>query len=405
MKKYIHASFLFFTLAAISGVWMRLYQQTPFTWIPYDNILHAHSHLALLGWIFIASFILYLTLFWKDIKQKKQAFFILFGLFSASSLMFLAFLYQGYGLYSIVLSTIHIFIEYWAAAFIIKHLKKQAIKAAVRYFVMGAIIALVLSSIGPFALGFISANGLKGHAIFELAIYFYLHFQYNGWLTLFLIGLFSTFLYKRNIPFNEPLLKKAFWIYFFALFPGFLLSVLWVHAGTAIEILAAIGSIAQWIAVLLILIALKGAFKQLKKQYSSLTWRMLIISFSLLFIKSTLELGLIYPDLADLVNTTRSVIIGYLHLTLLGFISIFILVQYQIHGITSTSRFAAYSFSVFFIGFALNELLLFLQALSQWTGLFIIPCYANSLLLAAILLTLGVILTWFTVSYNNKNNY
>lgn len=402
MKKYIHASFLFFALTALSGTWMRIYQQRPVSWIAYDHILHAHSHLALLGWLFVGAFLIFLTSFWKTIEKRKQAFAILFSLSFTSLLMFCAFLYQGYGIYSIAISTIHIFIEYWAAIFIMKHLKKQTILKAGRYFIIGAIIALILSSIGPFALGFISANGLKEQPVFEIAIYYYLHFQYNGWLTLFLIGLFSIFLYKKRLPINEALLQKAFWIYFTALFPSFLLSILWANLGMTAEIFAAIGSIAQWAAVILILFSFKDTFMLLKKRLPRITWVMLIISFSLFFIKSTLELGLIHPELANLVNTTRSVIIGYLHLTLLGFLSIFILVQYQIQGITSTSRFAAYSFTVFFIGFVLNELLLFFQTLAQWTNLYTIPYVTNGLLLAAVLLSMGVILMWFTVSSQYK---
>lgn len=402
MKKYIHVSFLFFALTALSGMWMRIYQQTPVSWIAYENILHSHSHLALLGWLFIAAFLIFLTSFWKTIEKRKQAFAILFTLSFSSLLMFCAFLYQGYGIYSIAISTIHIFIEYWAAIFIIKHLNKQAILKAGRFFIIGALIALVLSSIGPFALGFISANGLKEQPLFEIAIYYYLHFQYNGWLTLFLIGLFSILLYKKRLPINEPLLQLAFWIYFSALFPSFLLSILWADLGTTVEIFAAFGSIAQWAAVILMLVSFKDTFILLKNQLPRTTWVMLIISFSLLFIKSTLELGLIHPELASLVNTTRSVIVGYLHLTLLGFLSILILAQYQIQGITSTSRLAVYSFTIFFIGFILNELLLFFQALAQWTNHFTIPCYANGLLLAAILLSTGVMLMWFTVSSQFK---
>src|SRR5690625_5040598 len=109
MKKYIHASFFFFLLTALSGVWMRIYILSPSSGIAYDHVLHAHSHLALLGWIFIAVFCLFLRLHWLDIVARKKATTILFSLFISSLLMFLAFVYQGYGLYSIIISTLHIF--------------------------------------------------------------------------------------------------------------------------------------------------------------------------------------------------------------------------------------------------------------------------------------------------------
>src|SRR5699024_1008161 len=124
-------------------------------------------------------------------------------------------------------------------------------------------------------------------------------FQYNGWLSLFLIGMLTIYLFKSNIPFNHRLLQAGFWLYFIALFPSYLLSVLWADLGNVTELLATIGSITQWISVLLILIALKDTINPLKKRLAKLTWIMLLVSLGLFLIKSTMELGLIHPTLAD----------------------------------------------------------------------------------------------------------
>lgn len=398
MKKYIHASFLFFLLTALSGTWMRFYFLSPSDTVNYDNVLHAHSHLALLGWIFIGAFSLFLSTYWDKLQSKKQVYAILFSLFATSLLMFIAFIFQGYGVFSIVLSTVHIFIEYWAVIYIVKQIKHLELTKVARRFIFGGLIALVISSIGPYILAATSMMGLKDHPIYEMAIYFYLHFQYNGWLSLFLIGMLTVYLTRSKIKFNHSLLEAGFWLYFIALFPSYLLSVLWADLGSVTELFATIGSITQWISVILILVALKDTIIPLKKRLAKLTWIMLLVSFGLLLIKSTMELGLIHPTLADMVNTTRSVIIGYLHLTLLGFISIFILTQYQMLGITTTSKFASISFTVFFIGFLYNEALLFFHALSEWTGLYRVPFYTESLFLAAVILSTGVVLMWFTIS-------
>lgn len=372
------------------------------TWIDYDHILHAHSHVALLGWIFIGVFIIFLTLY-KKTGAKKQAFIILLALFISSLLMFFAFLYQGYGLYSIALSTIHIFVEYWAGIFIVKHLKKQRMPKSAKWFIIGGVIALFISSIGPYALAIISATGGKDLVWYDMSVYFYLHFQYNGWLTLMLIGLFIAILAERKIDMNESLLRNAFWTYFIAIFPGYFLSALWADLGLTVQVIATIGIIGQWIGVVLVILAFKDAFKQARTEFSGLTWWMLLLTFALLLTKSTMELGMIHPGLAELVNTTRSVIIGYLHLTLLGFISIFILVQYQMQGITKVNRYYTYSFTIFFSGFLLNELLLFLDALGQWTSLFTILYFNEGLLLASILLGTGVVMLTFTVSPHDQS--
>lgn len=397
MKKYVYSTFLFFILTALTGIWMRVYQLSPMAWIDYDHILHAHSHVALLGWIFIGVFIIFLTLY-KKTGAKKQAFIILLALFISSLLMFFAFLYQGYGLYSIALSTIHIFVEYWAGIFIVKHLKKQRMPKSAKCFIIGGVIALFISSIGPYALAIISATGGKNLVWYDMSVYFYLHFQYNGWLTLMLIGLFIAILAERKIAMNESLLRHAFWTYFIAIFPGYLLSALWADLGITVQVIATIGIIGQSIGVVLVILAFKDAFIQARTEFSGLTWWMLLLTFALLLIKSTMELGMIHPGLAELVNTTRSVIIGYLHLTLLGFISMFILVQYQMQGIAKVDRYCIYSFIIFFTGFVLNEMLLFLDALGQWTKFFTIPHFNEGLLLASILLGTGVVILTFTVS-------
>jgi hypothetical protein len=364
--------------------------------IPYENVLHGHSHLALLGWTFFGVFILFLVTNWRNLKNKKQAIIICFLLFIISLLMFSAFLWQSYGGISIAFSAMHIFVEYWAAFFIYKHLKNVANKIAA-LFIKGSLVALIISSLGPYAIAIISANGLKGQPIYDMAIYFYLHFQYNGWLTLVLIGLFISILQTKNIVFQWQKLKISFWFYFISLFPGYFLSTLWANElGNIDAILATIGSIGQWIGVIYIIFAFRPSVHGIKAHFSKWTNFTLAITFILLFLKSTMELGLIYPDLASLVYETRSVIIGYLHLTLLGFISIFIFVQYLMVGILKPQRFTVIGLIILLIGFTINELFLFLQTLLNWFNLATIPYYLEGLLVASILLAAGVLLLWLS---------
>src|SRR5699024_2489326 len=322
-------TFFFFFLTAFTGVWMRLYPIIPNISLPYKHVLHGHSHLAILGWTFLSVVIIFLTIYWHKLKSKTEAKALIITLFLVTLTMFLTFLYQSYGLYSIIMSTVHIFIEYWTVSFIYRSVKRiHTIPKGSKLFFYSSLISLVIYSIGPFSLGYISSVGLKETFWFDIAIYFYLHFQYNGWLFLFLIGLFLILLDNRKISIHQPLLRLGFWIYVIALFPNFFASVLWVDHHSIVSTLAAIGTVGQWIAIISILISFLRARKSLLKQKSNVPRIMLGIIFFILFAKSTMELGLITPGLASLVFETRSVIIGYLHLTLLGFISIFILVQY-----------------------------------------------------------------------------
>lgn len=397
-KTFIHFAFFFFVITALSGLYMRLAPFMQNSYIPYANVLHAHSHIAMLGWAFLGVFLILLVILWPSLKNKRHSIVLTITLFIISFLMFIAFLIQGYGLFSIIMSTIHIFIEYWAILFIYQQLKKQKKLSSVgTLFIKGSLITLLISSLGPFTLAYISANKLQDSALFDMAIYFYLHFQYNGWLTLFLIGTFLLILQHKGIKIDNSLVRNGFWIYFISLFPWYFLSILWVDLGSYSNILATIGSIGQWVGILLIIIGFSKRSVLIRKKLPGLTKISLTVTFILLFLKSTMELGLIFPSLATLVYDTRSVIIGYLHFTLLGFVSIFILTQYQmIHIIHTTRKIVYISFVIFLCGFILNELLLFMMGLISWLGLMPPPYYFEVLLIASILLTVGICLLWYS---------
>jgi len=402
-KTFIHFTFFFFMITALSGLFMRAAPFMKISFIPYTNILHAHSHIALLGWTFLGVFLIFLATQWSSIKNKLHSVLLTITLFIVSLLMFIAFLGQGYGLFSIIMSTVHIFVEYWAIIFIYQQLKAQKkISSIGTLFIKGSLITLFISSIGPFTLAYIAANKLQDSALFDMAIYFYLHFQYNGWLTLILIGTFLLIIQQKGIEIQNSLVRSGFWIYFISLFPWYFLSILWADLGSYSNILATIGSIGQWVGVLLIIIGIGKVWTSIKPTLSRLTIICLTTTFILLFLKSTMELGLIFPSLAALVYETRSVIIGYLHFTLLGFVSIFILAQYQmIHIIDTTKRIVYVSFIIFIGGFILNELLLFTMGLTTWLDFVPPPYYFEGLLIASILLTVGVGTLWYSTLKDN----
>ncbi|MFC3901230.1 hypothetical protein [Aliicoccus persicus] len=402
MRLYTQITLVLLFLTAISGVWMRWFSLSPSSAIPYDNVLHAHSHVALIGWLFTAVFLIFFFIYRDKLKDKLQPKLIFISLISVSLLMFVAFLYQGYALFSIITSTVHIFVEYWAVIYIWLFIRKENIPKVAKLFIVGGILANIISSIGPYTLAFLSANKLTDLSLFDMSIYFYLHFQYNGWLMLSLFGLFLVLLNKRSIKMNEKLATQAFWIYFVALFPGFLISALWVGLGPVVETIVALASIAQWISIIMLIIALIPAIQRVSKLVTKLTSNLLIFAILLLVMKSTMELGLIYPPLADLVNNTRDVIIGYLHLTLLGFLTIFVFVLFHMLVLFKENKFSMYGFMVFVIGFLLNELLLFLRSLGLWTDWFGIPLYAELLFVAAILLLIGVTMILFSVKQHKE---
>lgn len=396
-KKFIHFSYLFLFLTALTGVWMRLFPfSTTVHRVNYDHILHAHSHIAILGWTFLAVVIIYIHMMWQHISQKREAKWIIVTTVIFSLMMFFAFLYEGYAKYSIILSVIHIFIEYWVVLFIFKTLKDHiTVPPISKLFLKAGAIMLVISSIGPFALGAISSMGLRTSPLFDMAIYFYLHFQYNGWLYLMLIGLFIIFLHSRNIALQPKWLTYSFYVYTIALFPGFLLSILWYDLGWMSLLLGVIGGAGQFIGVIFLLIAVWQVYQLMRESFDSLFIHLITFAFVILFAKAFMELGLTIPSLAMIVYDTRHVVIGYLHLTLLGFVTLFIFSLFHVTQLVQVNR-QIYQFGIytFIIGFCLNEFVLFSAALLEWLNLGSFPLQNSLLLIASITMLISICFIW-----------
>src|SRR5699024_12092167 len=104
--------------------------------------------------------------------------------------------------------------------------------------------------------------------------------------------------------------------------------------------------------------------------------------------------SLLHEFFATLIFDTRPVIVGYLHLMLLGFISIFILTQYQITGLLDEQKNTVlYGLAIFIFGFVINELVLFIYGLAGWNG-WNIPFTNKLFFIASILLLIGILLIW-----------
>src|SRR5699024_522170 len=185
---------------------------------------------------------------------------------------------------------------------------------------------------------YFGATGLRDSPFFDMSIYFFLHFQYNGWLFLFLIGIFLTILHHNNIIVSSTFSKYGFWIYFISLFPWYTSAILWAGVGNVIRIVATIGSLGQWIGVVTIILSFKNVWPSMNFTFTTLTRIKLIRTSLLLSTKSVMERGLISHMLANLVFATRSVIIGYLPSTLLGFASLCSLTQFLLVHLIAANR-------------------------------------------------------------------
>ncbi|GEO05032.1 hypothetical protein AAE02nite_26960 [Adhaeribacter aerolatus] len=364
----------------------------------YKYLLHAHSHIAILGWLFSAFFVALLGAYLPEKNRNNKIYRWQFWLGQLTVVgMLCSFPVQGYGLYSIVFSTLHIFISYWFIYQFLKDSRKESLIKSQHLisfkFIKASLYFLALSTLGPWAMGPIMATGGSGSHLYYNAIYFYLHFQYNGWLSFAALGLLFWLLEKKQVPFSRADASWFFNLFFWACLPGYLLSVLWIKPPAIIYYLAGLAAVMQVIGLLLFLRLLyrhRLAISRLFTGWSSIFFSLAIICFTL---KIIMQLATAIPFMADLAYSVRNFIIGYLHLVLIGFVTFFLFAYFIQQGQFSIYRkVSRWGLGIFIAGFFLSETLLFMQGLFFWAGWGMLPEYFRLLFWVSTLLPIGLIL-------------
>jgi hypothetical protein len=311
--------------------------------------------------------------------------------------MLIAFPLQGYKAISITFSTLHIFLSYWFAIKFLNDIKQQPAltqkHALSLQFIKWSLFFMALSSLGPFALGGIMAKGLAGTSFYQLAIYFYLHFQYDGWFTFAVLGLLFWTLESKGILFKQKEARYFLWCMAIACLPAYALSTLWVHPPIWVYVLAGLAGALQLVALYFIIrIGLK-ARKQLAP--FSKGWQGWLITFALgtFVLKLLLQTVSALPAIADMAYLVRNFTIGYLHLVFLGFISTFLLGWFARQQLIRPSvAIGTLSTLLFISGFVLSEAYVFAQPLMLKLKLGFIPFYQETLFFFSLLMPIAVLL-------------
>ena len=389
IQKWINIAFMNLLVVVSLGVIMRYKIAYYLPFIEQSNFLHAHSHFAFSGWVTQILIVLmwgFLYNYLPADSLKKYKWLIIANLLSAYG-MVLSFPWEGYGIISILFSTISILVSYLFAVMFWVDLNKIKLKTISTYWFKAALLFSVLSSLGVFFLSYMMANKIQHPNWFLVSTYYFLHFQYNGWFFFACMGLLSEQL-KSVISFT--LLKKVFWLFALACIPAYFLSALWLPIPSwvyIIVVLAAAAELLGWIILLKSVILNKEA---LFKKFSIQTKWLYILSAVALSIKLLLQLGSTIPFLSRLAFGFRPVVIGYLHLMFLGVISLFIIGYCKKDQYIITGRMGNIGITIFVSGIILNEFLLLIQGLS-YMNYITVPLINELLLGAAVCMLTGIL--------------
>lgn len=374
-----------FMIAATMGLLLR-YAMLGGISFNYRFLTHAHSHVAMLGWLYLAIYVLIVKLV---VTENHKLFYRLFWLTQLSVLgMMISFPLQGYALFSITFSTLHIFCSYYFAYKIWKHLRKLPILSQV--LLKSALIFMLISTVGVWLLGYIMKSQGSESIWYELAIQWFLHFQFNGWFVFAVLGLLFFKWKPKNFRVNTLVWVLALSVILTAALPFY-----W-HTNVAVFYwLNAFGVLFQFIA-LLSLLMLAWKYLGLKTSSSNGKW-LLYFGIGSLILKAVFQLTTISSEWVFAAFENRNLIIGFIHLLMLGALSsllfVIILNHYQINitKITTLSRL------LFILGIVITEILLLFQGLIIFSGGTTFQFYYWSLFCGSLLMVLGIAL--FTYNF------
>ncbi|MGG7035156.1 MAG: hypothetical protein ACI7YS_08180 [Flavobacterium sp.] len=388
-RSWLVSCLINFFIASLMGLLLRLIYIYPVLGINYQFLLHGHSHVAMLGWVYLMLYGLIIHFFIPKEAQQKPVYNRLFWItqFSVVGMMF-RFPFEGYALFSIAFSTLHIFCSYYFCRLVWKDARSESLPE--QKMLKTALVFMLLSTLGVWCLG--PAVGMLGKAsnFYQIAIQFFLHFQFNGW---FLFAVLALFFKQIKVKLN----KKQFQLFYKLLVTGTILMlalpVSWYIPNLIFNLINGIGVLLQFAAFWIFIQMIRPHFRPFFDSLKNI--EKIVYGFALfsLTLKIILQLAVLVPELAQISHQIRNWVIGFIHLTMLGIITGFLfafILQNQF--LNKKSMLVRLGIILFLIGYTLTELLLFGQGLFQYFTKAEIPNYYNYLFFISCCLPVGFFL-------------
>ncbi len=369
-RKDIQWAFLYFIITILLGLSLRV-SYIADVFFNIRHVTHSHSHIGLLGWIYTILSSLICQYFLRETDRKPYFILFLCTQFCILGMLF-SFPFGGYFLYSIIFSSLFIICTYWFSIFFLKRSKKYnfirfSISKSVDVendkplslkFVHWGIYFLILSSIGIWLLPLAIVKAGKGSDWYNSALYFFLHFQYNGWFLAVLFGLLVGEIEHKSLL-NSKRLKGALYNFVIGTIGSVTLS--WVGFFNE-PILYIIGNISGFL-LLASIFELYRAYMQLEKPAFLMQMFLLLCMLKTIF----MFLGS-FPWIAEVVLPNREFVISYLHFTFLGVIGFGVLhfLEKNLH-----IHFPYWSLSLYTTAFVGSEILITYKGIAILCELFV----------------------------------
>lgn len=378
-------------IVACLGLLMRYKIVFSLPQLDQKHIQHAHSHFAFIGWISQALYLLLVHVLSKnyivDFKKYERIFII--NLLLSYAMLF-SFIFKGYHISSNAFSFLLLINSIAFAYYYIRDLSKSNLPKLINRWFYFALFFNVLSMLGTFALAYMAINKIYNQELQLASVYYYLHFQYNGWFIAACMGLF---VYVLNNKIDLKRLKFISLTFCISIIPNYFLSVLWMKIPMTLYTAVVLSAFLQLYVWGDLLLQMYNNKKILLMNINVKLRNIIYLLLAAFTLKLMLQLGSTIPYLSHLAYSLRPIVIAYLHLVLLVIISVFIL-SFLLVNVLSFKNLNA--FVLFIICILINEFLLGVQGIA---GAFstLVPNIHVYLFLVSIAIVLSVL--WLFKKY------
>ena len=397
--KQSRIALIYFLLIACLGVFLRLIMVVNIS-ANYKYLVHTHSHIALLGWVYTALMILIYKMYLSKTKVEKKYSRLFWWTQMTVIGMLISFPFTGYALFSIVFSTLFLIMSYLFTWLVFKQVPKAQKERQSYKFIRVALWYMIISSIGPWALGIIMNTLGSGSNLYRNAIYFYLHFQYNGWFIIALLGSFIYVVEQCNCKIDTRLFRYFFWFFNLGVIATFFISLLWMGQNSWIHGISILGAIFQLIGFGILIKMIFPIWNSMKEKSTGLLIFMIRLVSFLLVAKLILQLLGAFPYFSKIISSNIDFVIGYIHWIFLGVVSLSLLAFLQYFKLIKISKT---TILIYIVGFALMEGLLFYKGIVVWQKLYLMNNYFWYLVIVSCILLIGIMMIFMEQFSKNFN--
>ncbi len=355
---YIPALFWLIISVAV-GTGIRYHWHTPWiTAFTMPNLIHAHTHAALLGWVYLVMAGFTLQYFISRKTAEKTIIPMAIGIQVSNVGMLISFALQGYAFGSIFFSSVHLFLTLWLAIlFLISPNKNE--KSLSRDFAAAAWLWHVLSGFGPFALAF--TGGMSGTmAQFWLGSYLFL--LLNGWIIFMMLAMW----YRVPEVAAKTGKKERFGfnLMFITLLPALISMLYPLGISDSLIRIGFVFNLLHGFGILLLLPSLWPG-----KSSPVVVRTVLIIAVIMLGLKAVVQPLSYFPDLIFLTQN-HFLKVGFIHMVLLALVTPLLLVLI-FRTVRRNTIFAHVITATVLIAVLLTTLILFWIPLGSMAGIYL----------------------------------